>query len=292
MTDLATIIVSYNTRDLLAQSLRALRASLDGSELRTRTVVVDNQSRDGSAAMVERLFPWVELLRPGENLGFAGGNNLALRHLGFGKGGRGTAAAVWLLNPDTEVLADAPQRLLAHLGALFQAGAFAFPGLRQIVAALFPVPTRLRESRLNGRSPRRWWRRDRPFAVDMLLGAAMMVRGATIDEVGLLDEGYFMYAEELDWCRQIQAAGWQIHAVPDATVIHHSGQSTAQFRDRMFVALWRSRLRYYRKWESPRYVALVRGLLKLGMRWQQMTTRGDDPESARRRAAYAEVASL
>lgn len=310
MTELAVVIVSYNVRDLLAQTLRSLLASLAESGLTTRVLVVDNQSADGSAAMVRADFPTVELLEPGENLGFARGNNFALRHLGFERTARGEAEIVWLLNPDTEVVGDAPSQLVAHLrqhpsvGAVgpqlrygdgrFQHGAFAFPGLAQVALDLFPAPGRLLESALNGRYPARRWAGHEPFPVQMLLGAALMVRGAAIDAVGLLDEGYFMYAEELDLCRRLHRAGWALHALPGATVIHHSGQSTQQFRERMFVALWRSRLRYYEKWESPAYVRAVRGLLRLGMAWQRRHARaeGSAEEQQRRRAAYHEVAAL
>lgn len=304
--DLTVIIVSYNVRDLLAQTLRSLQASLADGSLSTRVLVVDNVSQDDSAAMVRAEFPNVELLEPGANLGFAGGNNFALRHLGFEKGQPGSAKWVWLLNPDTEVVGDAPQCLLAHgreqtrVGALgpklqygdgsFQHGAFGFPGLVQVAFDLFPVPGRLLESPLNGRYPAAAWAGEKAFRVEMLLGAAMMVRGATIADVGLMDEGFFMYAEELDWCRQMHAAGWWLHAVPAATVIHHSGQSTRQFRERMFVALWKSRLRYYEKWQSPAYVRLVRGVLRLGMAWQSRAMNGG--EEATRRAAYREVSAL
>ncbi len=310
MHDLAIIIVSYNVRALLAQTLRSLEPLLGDASLRVRVLVVENQSHDGSAAMVRADFPAVELLEPAENLGFARGNNLALRHMGFGEGGSPEAEALWLLNPDTEVVGNAPQQLLAHLrahpevGAVgptlrygdgqFQHGAFAFPGLAQIALDLFPAPGRLLESPLNGRYGRALWEGGAAFPVEMLLGAALLVRGAAIEAVGLLDEGYFMYAEELDWCRRLHAAGWALHALPTATVIHHSGQSTQQFRERMFVALWRSRMRYYQKWSSPAYVATVRALLRLGMAWQRFGLRhaSPDPDTQRRRAAYREVAKL
>ncbi|MGB0389035.1 MAG: glycosyltransferase family 2 protein, partial [Ardenticatenaceae bacterium] len=217
---------------------------------------------------------------------------------------------VWLLNCDTEVVGDAPLQLVTHLreqasvGAVgpklrygdlsFQHSAFAFPGLSQLLLDLFPAPGRLLESRINGRYSPGLWAGKEAFPVDMLLGAALMIRGAAIEQVGLMDEGYFMYAEELDWCRALRHAGWQIDALPSAIVTHYGGQSTKQFRDRMFVALWRSRLRYYEKWESPAYVRLVRLLLRLGMAWQSRQARkqAHHDDIARRLAAYQEVAAL
>lgn len=315
--DLAVVIVSYNVRALLAQCLRSLQASLDASGCKAEVLVVDNASIDGSAEMVRAEFPGVRLLEPGENLGFARGNNEALRMLGFGSGDdrADRPFAVWLLNPDTEVVGDAPARLLAHLrahprvGAVgpslrygdgrFQHAAFAFPGLRQIFLDLFPSHPRLLESRLNGRYSRELYARGVPFEVDMLLGAALMMRGEALAEVGLLDEDYFMYVEELDWCRRLKRAGWGIEVVPAATVIHHEGQSTRQFREAMFVALWRSRLRYYRKFERPVYVWLVRQLVRLGMTRQARQARREagagrlDPKELERRlTAYSEVATL
>lgn len=315
--DLAVIIVSYNVRALLANCLGSLQASLAACDCEAAILVVDNASGDGSAAMVRDEFAAVRLLEPGANLGFARGNNEALRALGFGRrDAEGELPfAVWLLNPDTEVVDDAPARLLAHLranprvGAVgpslrygdgrFQHAAFRFPGLLQIAFDLFPGHPRLLESRLNGRYTRVAYDAGRPFAVDMLLGAALMVRGQAVAQVGLLDEGYFMYAEELDWCRRVKSAGWSIEMVPTAAVIHHEGQSTRQFHEEMFVALWRSRLRYYQKFEPPVYVALVRGLLRLGMAWRARRARDEaargrfDPAQLERRlAAYTEVAAL
>lgn len=293
MTELVVVIVSYNVRDLLRTCLRSLSRSLSDYGPAARIVVVDNKSSDGSVQMIRRVFPDVTLLEPGENLGFAGGNNYALRELGL-PGGAETPAAVWLLNPDTEVQDDAPARLFQHLcgspatGAAgptlrygdgsFQHSAFAFPGLLQVLFDLFPVPARVLESRLNGRYPREWYAGGTPFQVDMLLGAALMMRGETIRDVGLLDEGYFMYVEELDWCRRANDAGWQVEIVPDAKVIHHAGQSTRQFEEEMFRTLWQSRLRYYQKFHSPAYAALVRLLVKAGLAYRRRTSAGQNEQ--------------
>lgn len=293
MTDLAVIIISYNVRDLLRTCLRSLSRSLSEYGPAARVIVVENASDDGSGQMVRSDFPDVTLLEPGENLGFAGGNNYALRELGF-PDGADTPEAVWLLNPDTEVQNDAPARLLQHLrkspttGAVgptlrygdgsFQHSAFAFPGLVQVLFDLFPVPARLLESRLNGRYPRDWYAGSTPFEVDMLLGAALMMRGEALCDVGLLDEDYFMYVEELDWCRRAKDAGWQIDVVPGATVIHYAGQSTRQFGEEMFRTLWQSRLRYYEKFHSPAYVALVRLLVKAGLVYRRRASAGQNEQ--------------
>ena len=149
----------------------------------------------------------------------------------------------------------------------FQHGAFRFPGLFQLWFDLFPPrPRRLLDSRLNGRYPRAAYEGGRPFPIDFALGAALMVRGAAIAAAGLLDEGYFMYAEEVDWCWRMRRAGWPFYCVPSAVVIHHGGASTRQFRSQSFVNLWRSRRRLYDRFYGPVRRWLAGGIVRLGMR--------------------------
>ncbi len=290
---LGIVIVSYNVRDLLRQCLSALYADLARTPgLQASVVVVDNASRDHSASMVAATFPQARLIANDDNLGFAAGNNVGLAALGFGPQaatGQQRPEAVLLLNPDTEVQ---PGALAAMAGFLqhtpraggcgarlhygdgsFQHSAFRFPGLWQLYLDLFPphLPgaRRLLDSRLNGRYPRRLYEGEQPFPIDFALGAALMVRAEVIDQVGLLDEGYFMYAEEMDWCWRIQRAGWPLYCVPTARITHHEGRSARQFRSRMLVALWRSRLRYYRKvypwWKRE----LAKRLLTAGLQHQR-----------------------
>lgn len=199
---------------------------------------------------------------------------------------------VLLLNPDTEVTDDALPRLVKFLeetphaavcGAelhygdgSFQHSAFRFPGMLQVLFDLFPplgLPGgyRLLNSRLNGRYPAAWWVRGKPFAVDFVLGAAMLVRGAAIDTVGGLDEGYWMYCEEMDWCRRFRRAGWSIYALPGARIIHHEAQSSRQRRWESQVHLWRSRFRFYAKYRNdfpPGTLAAIRFLVRVGMAWE------------------------
>jgi GT2 family glycosyltransferase len=107
--------------------------------------------------------------------------------------------------------------------------------------------------------------------VDFVLGAALMVRGAAIEQVGGLDTDFFLYCEEMDWCLRLAEAGWVTLAVPGARVIHHEGQSTRQVRWPAYVRLWRSRLRFYQKHARrypPGYLWWVRALVRVGMRWR------------------------
>jgi N-acetylglucosaminyl-diphospho-decaprenol L-rhamnosyltransferase len=317
---LSVIVVSYNVRELLRACLEATFASLArGSEVEAAVWVVDNASADGSTEMVAAEFPQARLVASRENLGFAGGNNLALRALGFGEQ-KSVERGAWsveqalptprpdlvlLLNPDAEPVEDAVGRmaefLLAHpevggVGAQlrypdgrFQHGAFRFPGLFQLWFDLFPPrPRRLLDSRLNGRYPRSAYEGGRPFPIDFALGAALMVRGAAIEAAGLLDEGYFMYAEEVDWCWRIRRAGWPFYCVPSAVVVHHGGASTRQFRSQSFVSLWRSRRRLYERFYGPARRWLAGRIVRLGMRAEARRARA---AAARGEITPAELAA-
>lgn len=290
---LGIVIVSFNVRDLLRSCLTAVFRDLAQTpDLETRVVVVDNASFDHSAAMVGMEFPQAALIASQENLGFARGNNVGLRALGFEMTAEGAAAppdAILLLNPDTEVQPGALAALAGFLHAHPQAGgcgptlhygdgsfqhsAFHFPGLTQLVLDLFPLHGRLHNSRLNGRYPLRLYQRGDPFPVDFTLGAALMVRGAAIEAAGLLDEAYFMYAEEMDWCRRLRTAGWPLYCVPAAHITHHEGRSARQFRGVMTQALWRSRLRYYDLYYPAWKQWAARRLVAVGMRAEMRRSR-------------------
>jgi N-acetylglucosaminyl-diphospho-decaprenol L-rhamnosyltransferase len=135
------------------------------------------------------------------------------------------------------------------------------PGLRRFLP-------RLLDSRWNGRYSQQQWRGEDPFPVDFVLGAALMARAEAIRQVGLLDDGYFMYCEEMDWCLRLRQAGWTIHALPTVRVIHHEGQSSKQMRWRSMERLWRSRFRFYRKHTAhypTGYLFRVRILVQLAL---------------------------
>ncbi len=275
---LAVIIVSWNVRDLLEACLRSLFGDLGQSGLEAEVWVVDNGSSDGTPKMVARTFPAVRLVARPDNIGFAAANNLALRAL------METAPPryLWLLNPDTEVLPGATAALIRALedhprvavaGAkllypdgTLQHSAFRFPGLVQLTFDLFPMPARLYETSLNGRYPRRLYDGENPFFVDHPLGAAMMVRTEAVNQVGLLDEGYRIYCEEIDWCWRMRRAGWRALCVPAARVVHHSGRSTGQVPIPSFVNLWTSRARLYARHHGPLTRFLARQLVRIGMR--------------------------
>lgn len=310
MPHLAIVILNYNTRELLRACLRSVfeAATQSAGRLTVTVVVVDSASTDGSAAMVAAEFPRAHLIASPINLGYTGGNNLALNLLGFPVDALPFPIPdspfpiphppdyVLLLNADTEVASDALWQMVrvledrpdvgacgAHLrygDGSFQHGAFRFPTLLQLVLDLWPLVELpglrrfwpwLANSRLNGRYPALCWQGDAPFAVDFVLGAALMVRGEAIRQVGGLDDGYFMYCEEMDWCLRLAGAGWTILAVPVAHVTHHEGQSSRQVRWPAYERLWRSRFRFYRKHAQhylPGYLWLVRLAVWIGVSWR------------------------
>jgi GT2 family glycosyltransferase len=141
-------------------------------------------------------------------------------------------------------------KLLNPDGTL-QHGAFAFPGLVQLALETQPRLWRLRGTRLDGRYSPAQYAAGAPFRIGHPLGAAMLARAAAIAQVGLLDPGYEMYAEEVDWAMRMQRAGWERWCVPSAVVVHYGGASSAQASERAERIKWRSRQRYYDKHYSP-----------------------------------------
>lgn len=294
--DLAIIIVSWNVRELLAACLESLNTQSLISNLQSQIIVVDNASTDGSAAMVQEHFPHVHLITNQHNPGFAGGNNRAMRELGLtneqpatSNGQLNPPRYVLLLNPDTLVRGQAIETMVSFMdrtplaGACgarlvygdgsFQHSTFGFPGLAQIALDFWPVHWRLIESRLNGRYPRMWYAAGEPFEADHPLGASLLVRAEAIAQIGLMDEAYHMYCEEIDWCWRIKRAGWKIYCVPQAEIVHYGGQSTAQAKSEMIVALWRSRKRlygkYYPAWKRRLAAMLVRAGARAKIRQAQ-----------------------
>lgn len=303
--DLGVVVVSYNTRELTRDCLASVYRAVDVSGLNAQVWVVDNASSDGSAGMVAEGYPQARLIASHNNLGFAGATNLATESMSSLDT---PPRHVLLLNPDTQVERDSIGLMVSFLGrhpraglvgpqlvygdGSFQHGAFRFPTLWMAFFDFWPIHHRLVDSRLNGRYPRRLYGSGDPFPIDHPLGAAMMVRWEAIQQVGLLDVGYFMYCEEIDWCMRAKAAGWEAYCVPEARIVHLAGQSTRQFQDEMFVALWRSRFRLFERHYSRTYRGLVRVIVQAGLRCQmgrvrRALGRGDIGEDAARRRLAA-----
>jgi N-acetylglucosaminyl-diphospho-decaprenol L-rhamnosyltransferase len=269
---LSVIVVSWNTRELLAHCLDSVfrqvvyeagvpvLPAVGGMEV----VVVDNASADGSARMVQERFPQVKLLANAENVGFARANNQALPLC------RGRY--VLLLNPDTQVLPDGLASLVCFMDQHPRAGA---AGARLLNAdgtvyhSCQPAPTLRREFwRLfhldtiwpYARYPMERWTEE-PRMVDVVQGACMMLRRTALDQVGTLDEDYFIYSEEVDLCFRLRRHRWQVWWVPQASVVHVGGQSTRQVAAAMFLRLYQGKVLYFRKNHGRRAAQLYKLVL-------------------------------
>jgi len=318
---LGIVLVHYNTVGLLRECLSSLRRCT----VPHRIVVVDNASTDRGVEQVPREFPEAEFLFNAENRGFSRATNQGLRALaltpaplppsgepGVARRGVGVRAAL-LLNPDTVLQEGALEALVAFLEAhprvaaagprllnpdgSLQENAFAFPTLLQTIFDFFPLHGRLYRSRLNGRYPETYG--QQPFPMDHPLGACLLLRWEALDQVGLLDEGYFMYVEEVDLCYRLKQAGWEVWHVPAARVVHYSGQSTRQLAERMFVELHRSRYRFFHHYYSPAFCWVHRRIVRLGLwrrarqdRRAQREGRITAEELAGRLAAYREILAM
>lgn len=268
--DASILIVSYRTRDLLDRCLASIPGASPGRAL--EAVVVDNDSRDGTDAMLRDRHPEVTFVPLGRNLGFAGAMNEGLPRL------RGRWV-VWL-NPDCEMAPGSLDLLIAHLESHPRTGAVgptlvypdgrpqpsaqAYPGLARFVyhflglRALARVPGVARVARrlLPGGMVRSYLEAlepaTAPRTVDWISGACIVVRREASDRVGMLDDGYFMYCEDLDWCHRLRDTGWDIQHVPGARVVHHVGGSgpgnpVTQYH------YYASLLRYFRRYRARGY---------------------------------------
>lgn len=268
--DLAIVIVSYNTRDMLRDCLRAIPDAARG--LSYRVYVVDNNSPDDSAGMVAQEFPEVDLTASRENLGFTRGNNLVLA--------RAQARYLLLLNPDTEAEPDSLTRLVAFMDAHPEAGACGpkllnTDGTLQRNGAKFPTLLRefLSVTGLRRLAMRRYeialgYGRedfDQLCEVDQVSGACLLVRDEAMRQVGMLDERFFMFYEEIEWCWRIKRAGWKVYYVPESRVTHHWMGSVKQQSKRMTALMFRSQLLYYQKTSGPLTVLGIRGVMWLGI---------------------------
>ncbi|MEX2447398.1 MAG: glycosyltransferase family 2 protein [Solirubrobacterales bacterium] len=262
--DLGVVIVAHGAEGLLRRCLRSLERHPPVGTM--RVTVVDSGSPDSTPEMVEREFPAVRLIRRG-NIGFSAANNLILREH--------EADAYLLLNPDTEVYAGTLDAALARLrgeerigmvgvklvtesGELDHACKRSFPTPLSALAHFAgvgrgegagPALSQYRATQLGD---------DEPGEVDAVNGAFMLCRAQAVREVGLLDEGYWLYMEDLDWCRRFWDAGWRVFYEPAGTALHLKGGSSAGRRaPRQEIAFHRGMGRFYRQHEAAEHNPLL-----------------------------------
>jgi N-acetylglucosaminyl-diphospho-decaprenol L-rhamnosyltransferase len=263
MSDVSIIIVSWNTSRLLESCLRSLNSRDSGIAL--EVIVVDNGSDDDSVAMVRRRFPEVQLIANGKNVGFAQANNQGIV--------RSSGRHVMLLNSDTEVQPGAIETLVGFLEThqeVAAVGPYLLNTDGSLQPSCHPILTPEREFwRLAfldelvpvATYPMGRWDASTPRQVEVIKGACLVMRRAVLDQIGLLDERYFIYSEEMDLCLRIARAGWQLYWVPSARVVHHGAASTKQVAESMYLQLYRSKLQFQEKhfgrWGALRFKVLV-----------------------------------
>ena len=275
--DLSIIIVSWNVRELLQNCLHSVLAQqeLVQRPLRLQIIVVDSASSDGSQAMLAEQFPQVELIACSENVGFPRGNNMGLE--------RANGRYILLLNPDTVVHQDALAKMVTYLEENPQVGVVGAQllnadGTVQSSRRRFPTLwTAFFESTwLQPHAPQavldHYYVRDvadgETAVVDWVMGACLMTRQDVVTQVGGLDEAYFMYSEELDYCRRIKQAGWQVVYYPPAKVTHFLGKSSEQAVTHRHINFNQAKLRYFRKYHGRLAAGILRLFLLKSYGWQ------------------------
>ena len=248
MIDVSVIIVSYNTRDVTVECVRSVFDTTAGCAF--EVIVVDNASSDGSAEALSRSFPNATVIANTENKGFAGANNDGLA---IAKG-----RYLLLLNPDTVVNEGSIRDVLAFCEANPDAGVvgcrcfnvdgsqqstiFRYKRFREVLINVFVPNKIMRKSRRLGRSRYIGADLDRILDVEVVAGCYMMVRRECYERVGGMDDRFFMYAEEVDWCFRIHKAGWRIVYFPGASILHYGGLSAAKCESEMNLAMAKSNL--------------------------------------------------
>lgn len=264
MLELTVTICSWNTRDDLRACLRSLEEIR--SEAEFEVIVVDNNSEDGSPDMVAEEFPWIRLERMMVNLGFAGGHNHAIQLK--------NAPHAFPLNSDTIVHPGALRKVLDFAQAHPDYGIIGPKlhnpdGSLQFSCRRFPNPvaalfrnTPLGKLFPNNRFTREYlmqdWDHTKSREVDWVSGAAFLVRQEVIDKVGLFDEAYFMFCEDVDWCWRAWKGGFKVVYYPEAVITHAIGRSTDKAPNRMIGRFHRSMFRFYTKNMLPQVFVLWR----------------------------------
>jgi GT2 family glycosyltransferase len=279
--DLSIVIVSWNVKDLLRRCLCAAAESLTcakGRDLSAQIIVVDNASTDGSAQMLREEFPHVSLVANEDNVGFTRGNNQGLA-LSDGR-------YALLLNPDTEVVDDALGEMIRFMDQQPKVGALGpqllYPNGRvQSSRRRFPrfstallEGTFLQHSFPHSGLLKRYYVLDsgdeETQEVDWVVGACLLIRRTTLEEVGPLDERFFMYSEEMDWCYRAKELGWRVVYLPLAKVVHHEGKSSEQVLPVRHVQFQRSKVLFFKKHQGRLRGEILRLYLLATYLWQMV----------------------
>ena len=248
MIDVSIIIVNWNTREYLLRCLKSVLQSEKSSSW--EVIVIDNGSRDGSVGEAGRLFPNIRLIANAENVGFARATNQGIA--------QSSGRYILLLNPDTEVKGRAIETLVDFMESRPDAGIAGgqllnADGSKQNSIANFPsLATELfNKSLLRRLFPKRFPGKEshysEPIEVDSVIGACLIARREAVERVGNLDEDYFLFLEETDWCYRMKKAGWKVYHVSGAEVIHYQGKGAETRKREARVEYYSSRYRFFKK---------------------------------------------
>jgi len=298
--ELSIVIVSWNTREMLRNCLRSVFATLNG--LNAEVLVIDNDSADGSAQMVANEYPSVLLVPNDQNLGFAAGTNQGLR-LARGR-------YLLLLNPDAVVHEDVLHRSVTYMDKHPDVGMMGCKvlnedGSTQMTCSRYPSMTNLvlqtlAANRIRGIAwLRRYqmldWDRNDEREVEIVSGCYLLVRRETLSDIGLLDDTFFLYGEETDWCRRCAEAGWKLVFAPVGDITHFGSGSSRQLSFRRDLMLSEGTIRLHRKHGGLPAGATV-WLLLLGFNcsrsiyWSVRALRRGQSEAATRAEHFRQVA--
>lgn len=253
MTEISFIIVSWNAKDYLLECLESIQETVKDRSY--EIIVVDNDSSDGSPEAVEQKYPAVRVVRTGTNLGFAKGNNIGIRE--------SVGRSLCLINSDVVLLPACMDLLLEYISHNPKVGLVAprilnedgslqhscrqFPSLYGSLCSAFSIGNLFPRHRIFGDTMMTWWNHDEERFVDAITGCFWLVRREALEEVGLLDEDFFMYAEDIDWCRRFNQKGWKVAMNPAAETIHHGAASSKNAPVHFYLAMQQARLKYWKK---------------------------------------------
>ncbi len=255
--DLSIVVINWNTREMTRACLQSVRDALDGPDagkITAETIVVDNASEDGSADMIAADFPEMTLIRNPDNRGFAAANNQGFR---IARGRQ-----ILLLNSDTLVHGDVLSASVAYLDDHPRTGAMGCKvlntdGTTQMTCHQYPSLInqalmasglwKLKWPRFLGRYHMTHWKRDTETEVEVISGCYLLLRREVLDQVGPLDEDFFFFGEETDWCRRMRDAGWTLMFAPVGTITHHGGGSVRKLNHKRDVMLAGAKVRLHRK---------------------------------------------
>jgi len=269
--DVSIIIVNWNTRDILRGCLSSIFQRTQGIEF--EVIVIDNGSSDRSVEMVEAEFPQVVVIANAENRGFAAANN---QGIAIAKG-----RYVLLLNSDTIILDDVIKKTVlfadAHREAAvvgcrvlnadrtLQQTCFMFPSVLNMLLAATYLYKLFPRNRFFGRERMTRWNRNSVSEVDVVTGCFMLVRREAIEQIGLMDERFFVYGEETDWCYRFKKNGWKIMFTPDGQIIHYGGQTTRQMARKFRLQVLGSQLIFMKLHRGKLSFLLARLLTALSL---------------------------